>query len=284
MLELYVPNFKRDCLRSIHTTFKQRCETGFYFKGEMHNYWELVYVTEGKVTVSEDNKVYELSEGNIIFHEPMEFHKIWLEKGPYARILVISFSTIDDFYHGLGDGVFTLDLQKRAELEEIYSLIRHNFDINNITVGKKEDNNEISEKITFMKFETFLLSLLSEQTKTGADMHTLSAMNYKRIIDVMTENIDHNLSVEEIAKLCNFSVSNLKKTFNKYAGGGVMKHFMRLKIKKAMDQLEQGYTSTQISNGMGFSSQNYFSKVFKRETGMLPSEFKRNGKEKRMKK
>ena len=280
MKEYYTPEFKRDNLIAIMTTFKQKCGSDFYFKGEMHPYWELVCVTEGKITVSEDNKVYELTSGDIIVHRPMEFHKIWVEKAPYARILVISFKTVEDFYPELGDGVMKLDLQKITELEEIYTLIKLNFDIKNITVTKKENNNPLAEKITFLKFELFLLSLLESNTKADADMHTLSALNYRRIIDTMIENIDNNITIEDLANQCKFSVSNLKKTFNKYAGGGVMRHFMRLKIKKAMDQLDQGYTATQISRGMKFSSQNYFSKVFKRETGMLPSEFKKRHKTK----
>lgn len=272
----YKPNIKPQRIISINTAFKQRCESGFYFNGEMHNFWELVYVTDGKITASEDNNVYELSRGNVIFHKPMEFHKLRVENGMHARIMVISFDASDNFYPELGNKIFKLTLQEQAELEKIYTLINNNFDIINITVKKKENNSILNEKITFMKLELFMLSLLAKNNNVyeKAELHTLSAINYKLIVDVMTENINHNLSMRDIARLCNFSVSNLKKTFEKYADGGVMKHFMRLKIRRAMDLLEMGFTSSQISVELGFSSQNYFSKVFKRETGMLPSEFK----------
>ena len=79
MTNCYYPEFKSG-IKSFVAAFKKKFENEYYFVGEMHNFWELVYVTEGSLFVSEDNRIYKLNEGDIIFHKPMEFHKIWVEK------------------------------------------------------------------------------------------------------------------------------------------------------------------------------------------------------------
>ena len=268
----YYPEFKFG-VKCFITAFKTKLENSYYFNGEMHNFWELVYVTEGSLFVSEDSRVYELSEGDIIFHKPMEFHKIWVEKDQTARAIIMSFESDDENVMELSHGVYKLDAERKSAFEEVYQMLDESFNLN-FYVRRKDKPDMVAEKLTFMHFEIFLLSLLSSRHTKRGRQYNVSAMNYKMIIDTMNENLSKNLSIEELAALCNLSVSNLKKIFAKYAGGGVMKHFNRLKVKRAMRLLRIGLSVSEISYQLGFSSQNYFAVVFRRETGMLPSEFR----------
>lgn len=272
MEQWYYPEFKCG-VKCFITAFKEKFENSYYFTGEMHNFWELVYVTEGSLFVSEDSRVYELTAGDIIFHKPMEFHKIWVEKDQTARAIILSFESDDENVMELSHGVYRLDAERKNAFEEVYQMLDESFNLN-FYVRRKEKADTVAEKLTFMHFEMFLLSLLSSQNTKRGIQYNVSAMNYKMIIDTMNENLSKNLSIEELASLCNLSVSNLKKIFAKYAGGGVMKHFNRLKVKRAMRLLRIGLSIAEISYQLGFSSQNYFAVVFRRETGMLPSEFR----------
>jgi len=278
MIPKYYPNFQLG-LKTLNTAFKAREVNGFHFRGEMHDSWEMVYALEGRISVSEDHRVYELIEGDVIFHKPMEFHRIWVEHGEAARFMVISFEMDSQHVSALGDGIFRLDVEKQEALNEIYHLIEEHFD-RNFHVTRKKDPDIIGEKMTFLKFELFLLSLLSSQSTSQSRQYSTGAMHYKQIIDTMNDHIDENLSIDDLAALCNLSVSNMKKIFNKYAGGGVMHHFNRLKVKRAMRFLRAGHSVSEVSDMLGFSSQNYFSVVFKREAGMLPSEYRGTGENK----
>ena len=272
MIPKYYPNFQLG-LKTLNTAFKAREVNGFHFRGEMHDSWEMVYALEGRISVSEDHRVYELIEGDLIFHKPMEFHRIWVEHGEAARFMVISFEMDRQHVSALGDGIFRLDLEKRELLQEIYRMIEENFN-RNFHVMRKENPDVIGEKMTYLQFELFMLSLLTSQSTSQSRQYSAGAMHYKQIIDAMNDHIDENLSIDDLAGFCNLSVSNMKKIFNKYAGGGVMHHFNRLKVKRAMRFLRVGHSVAEVSEMLGFSSQNYFSVVFKRETGMLPSEYR----------
>ena len=95
------------------------------------------------------------------------------------------------------------------------------------------------------------------------------------IINTIESNLSNHVTIESLAKMCNLSASNLKQIFKKHYSGGVMKYYTQRKIEKAKALMKEGYSASQISSMMGFSSQNYFTNVFKRETGVLPSEYKK---------
>ena len=155
MANWYSPDF-RCGIKCFITAFKTRLENGYYFNGEMHDFWELVYVTEGSLFVSEDSRVYELTEGDIIFHKPMEFHKIWVEKEQTARAIIMSFDAIDESLSELSHGVHKLDAERRGIFEDLFSTMDETFNIN-FYVKRKEAPDVVAEKLAFMHFEIFLL-------------------------------------------------------------------------------------------------------------------------------
>ena len=48
----------------------------FVFRGESHDFWEFMYVDKGSVIVQGGEHQFTLHAGDIIFHEPNEFHAI----------------------------------------------------------------------------------------------------------------------------------------------------------------------------------------------------------------
>ena len=90
------------------------------------------------------------------------------------------------------------------------------------------------------------------------------------IVKVLENNIDQNLSVSDISKICNMSETNVKKTFSRYAGMGIMHYFNYIKMNAAISMLENGMSVNETAQHLGFSNQNYFSTAFKRVYGMSP--------------
>lgn len=275
--ELYKYNYHY-LISSIYSCFKMKVENGYDYAGESHELWELVYVINGSIHVKEDDRTYTLNNGDIIFHKPMEFHKIWCTD-KNASFLIISFSCNDDtILNPLGENIFTLNIEQHETLERVYRDISDSFDVN-ITVYKHPDEKQdnIKERITVLNFEVFLLSLIAVQAEKNKKRYTSKENNYKIIIDVMTENIKKKLTVDDIASLCNMSTSNLKKIFNQHYSGGIIHHFNRMKINRAIYLLKLGFSVENVSASLGFANQNYFSRMFKKETGMSPSQFKQQG-------
>ncbi len=271
-MELYKPqrNFR---IVSINSAFVRDAHENFYYDGEIHDFWEMIYAKDGSITISEDEKIYELSEGQAVFHKPMEFHRLKCRKGQKAELIIISFSAEGDLIEPLGNGVFELNLYHQQMLFDTLKQINASFDCSDIPL-KQSAKNPVEENLSVSRLESLLLSILSEISPSKKQSYSVGAHNYKKIIDVMNQHLDENLSVDDIAALCCLSPSNLKKTFKTYAGCGVMEHFNRLRIIRATEYLRQGISITDISRKMHFSSTGYFSSVFKRETGLSPLRYR----------
>jgi quercetin dioxygenase-like cupin family protein len=80
--------FQVDGIITVHY-FEFACD--YVFKGEAHNFWELVYVDKGELEIMADDKGFKLKQGEMIFHKPNEFHNLWANGKIAPKIIVISF-------------------------------------------------------------------------------------------------------------------------------------------------------------------------------------------------
>ena len=268
-----VPNIQ---IKSFVTAFEATYRGGFEFKGENHNFWEFVYVIDGIISVTADDRVHTLKTGDIIFHKPMEFHKLKTINEKNATLLIMSFYLEGDSVEYFENAVFSLGSEAQEKVEQIITFLRKNKpeeNKNNYLFRLKNDPVLIQETANYT--ELFLISLLSSDVKTKG-VTTRSALVYKKIINVMKENVENNLTIDELAELCGMSTSNLKKVYSMYSVFSIHKYFVKLKVARAIEMLEEGYNVTEISDILGFNNQNYFSIVFKRETSMSPLNYRKN--------
>lgn len=111
-------------------------------------------------------------------------------------------------------------------------------------------------------------------------MHDLKKSNVislhiRKCIDYIYDHLHEDLSVKTLAEVTGLNQSYLSKLFAKETGTTV-KHFVtKAKIDTAENLLKYSeYTGSEISFGLGFSSQSAFISVFRKETGMTPKQFR----------
>lgn len=253
----------------LYTASLQHFETDYFFKGEEHNFWEIVIVTEGKVGVTADKDVLTLGAGEAIIHEPMEFHRIWAEEKTKPIVVIFTFSAEGmPEYEGK---IFKVSDILRPQL--ILSELYNSYHIENCNiVGIEKD--KLSQSQTALKeLEIFVLNLLAKNINKK-ESKSRTAENYTKIIECMSKNLNKTLSVADIALMCNMSEINLKKTFSRYSGMGVMEYFNKMKINQAVMMIQNGTSIKETAISFGFANQNYFSTVFKRVTGYSPKNYK----------
>lgn len=84
-------------------------------------------------------------------------------------------------------------------------------------------------------------------------------------------NLDKHLTVDEIAAACCCSPSSLAHLFSEATGQGVIEYILNQRIALAASLLtETSLSVTAIAARCGFSSQKYFSEMFRRRKGMSP--------------
>ena len=101
--------------------------------------------------------------------------------------------------------------------------------------------------------------------------------NYSLIeksLNYIEEHLTENLSLEKLAKLMSFSPIHFHNTFKAAVGKTLRDYIEEQRIKKAVNLLlTTNYSLTQIAYECGFSSQSYFSYVFKRRMKKTPREY-----------
>ena len=249
-------------IEGFYTAIKYDWNEPFVFSGESHDFWEAVFVESGQVEVTEDENFYTLSEGNVIFHAPMEFHRIKSTEGSSPKVFVFSFKAAGKLPEKIRAGVFAVNpLQKKlfdALRDSVYDYV-HN------------DPSEILGVEATSLLKLFIAEMAKTQITTDYTT-SRSAQEYQKIISFMSKNIHENLSLNDIAVKTNISVSYMKLLFKNYAGIGPKSYYNLLRVQKATELLNKGASVTEVSLAMNFSSANYFSVFFKRETGRSPSQ------------
>lgn len=256
-------------IEKIYTAFGKKYGINYYFEGESHDFWEIVMVAEGEIGVTAGSDLFMLKKGQAIIHEPMEFHRLWSEGSTCPEIIVFSFDAKNVPAYSSKIFEFSDVTKPKMILEEI----RHNFNFRDYSAGGPV-RDRAGSQVALKKLEIFLIEALSQKLAEGVNVKSRTAENYRAIVTLLESSIDKNLSVSEIAKMCNMSEINLKKTFSKYSGLGVIKYFNQMKVTAGIEMIKNGKSVAETAESLGFVNQNYFSTVFRRIAGNPPSYYK----------
>ncbi len=250
------------------------------FAGEYHEPWECLYVESGNVCVSGDDRVYYMNPGDIIFHKPQEFHKFNINNPEGAELFIFAFSMEGELCDFFKNSVFCLTERQKGVISELIEYLAEK------AAGEKQKDPDIKDYIgVFEKSPSCaqmavvylqqLFLMIYESGSYAPGLTTTDAVTFGNIVRFMQKNVDKNLSVEDIARNCCLSVTSLKRIFAEFAGMGIHRYFMQMKINKATQLLEEGKNVTETAEILGFTEQSYFSKVYKKKTGVSPSGRKR---------
>ena len=90
------------------------------------------------------------------------------------------------------------------------------------------------------------------------------------------DNLNEKLSSELLCKKFNMSRSNLYKLASKSFGMGIKQYIAYCRIDRAKQLLLQDYQISEIARICGYGEYNYFCKVFRKATGLSPSEYRKS--------
>lgn len=91
----------------------------------------------------------------------------------------------------------------------------------------------------------------------------------------MTEHLHEQIVLQDIADTFAVSSNYLSQTFKKHMGIGLIEYSNRQKIEEAKRLLQESTLKLyEISDMLGFNNSFYFSRVFKKVTGMTPKDYR----------
>lgn len=265
-------------IQCYYSLFEMIFRPDYTFAGESHDCWEIVCVLEGSIFVTADDRIFHLSKNSVIIHKPMEFHKFHINSQEDTRLFIFSFDLSGRHTDKLENKVLELSLSQKNALSDILSYLRKETGLRpQITYDciQTLTQNTVKYQTVTCMLELWLLSLLSSPAAIPTSSGNAESMTFKRAVQTMEHQITSWISVDEIAKECHVSTSYLKKVFTKYAGLGVHRYFLNLKMIHASKMLKSGKSVSEVSDTLAFCNANYFSNVFRKHMGVSPSSYKK---------
>ncbi len=154
---------------------------------------------------------------------------------------------------------------------------------------------ETKSKISdFQKFEKYFKDLIYEYNNAnlmgcmGYLSLILSFISYNnifyksavkdflvsKIISYIHLNFQNPITLDDLCNLANASSTYINKLFRKYEGCTVMNYLNKHRIEVAKNEIDKNiYTIDQIAKYVGFNYKSHFCKVFKKFTGLTPTEY-----------
>ena len=267
------------------TVFYWDYEKTYVFSGESHDFWEMVYVDRGDVVVTAGKREFPLQQGEMYFHKPNEFHKIRANGQSAANVLILSFvchSPSMSFFRirkvKLADGLMGFISHIITESRSAFLLPCFDENIDQLEINENAPIG--AQQLVRIYLELLLIQLLRDESQPATAPLVFSAKEsfdnhlVEQIIHLMDKNIYGNLSIKEICNTVNYGKTFASNTFKNTTGYSIMQYYNTLKIAEAKMMIREGGVNfTQISNRLCFDNPHYFTRVFKRVTGMTPKEY-----------
>lgn len=272
-------------ISKIVTIHYHEFDKNFHFAGEVHDFWELVYIDSGTVLITADKETHTLNQGDMIFHKPNEFHTISSNKKTPSNVFVITFVSNSKNMIYFKNKIVKLPKNLRPYIEIILKEARNTFNLSNNT--PQSNGLVLNESVPFggqqiirTTLEQLLIMLVRIQdskteninifpNKEGMDNHLVDS-----VINLLENNVYGKITVAEICKDLNYSKTYISKIFNKICGCTIIEYYTNLKIKESKLLMRKKiYSITGISDMLSFNNPHYFSRVFKKVTNMSPKDY-----------
>lgn len=256
-----------------HACFR---ETHNMLMPHRHSSVEFIVMLKGSQRYEVGGHTFTIHGGDIFMTYPGEVHSGGNAPQEVAEIIwfQLSFSDADQFLGTVyPHSVYLFEqLQQynhrilRVSQKELQVLAR-SFDL---CSGKSVKERVLGHNYLL----NFILRNLCGTENSASDV-SASGFDFLAVKNYMKEHINDNPSLEELAAYCGFSPSKFSNHFKEAVGTTPHAYMLKLKLERAKDLLRgTDKTIMEIAQELAFSSSDYFSSVFKKYTGMTPTQYR----------
>ena len=230
--------------------------------------YHILYVADGFCYIKSNNKKQKISKGNIIFFYPQERQEYSFHS---------SDKSVSYFIHFTGTGCKDILNKVNPDDERI------------IYIGKNIQFEDTFKKmlreyaLKQNSYEIYCSGLLVELFSIISRYSTIKKANIEKthesIIDDALLHIYKNLSHISVSQLSSryfLSTGRFSHIFKEVTGKSPREYINDIKIQKAKDMIAYtDYPINKIAAEIGIEDQNYFSRLFKKNTNLSPTEYRK---------
>ena len=220
-----------------------------------------------------DNEFHFLSAGNCLASMDLSKKKLF-------RSILIFFDNkvLTDFYLKHSKAIEQFKKGKKPESRGYVAFQKDKFIYNYIDSLSLlfESDVKISLEMKLLKFEELMLYLLEKHPAKVLSFQSTQGKGFDdlEIRKAVEANITNPISLEELAFLCNVSLSTFKRRFQKIYGTSPSKWMLQRKMEIARDLLRHYKEKpSEVYHKIGYENHSSFAQSFKETYGITPKEF-----------
>lgn len=232
---------------------------------------ELLHILKGRIVLTyQDGRKYEAGSGNTLFNEASVVHKDVFDLDEELEIFFIQFSWSHgtEFFEKVSNE-FLLGENCRCNME-----IRKIFDAMRLDTGSGETDRIVANS----RLANILSLLYRDAVSPSGDDDNDAKSRQKQLVQNAKKYIDRffrdPIRLEDVAEHLKVSPFYLSRTFSSESDFSLIDYLTETRINEAKKLLSDGrYIVADVARMVGYEDSNYFSKVFKRRTGLSPCKF-----------
>lgn len=217
-------------------------------------------IENGKCTVITEGKQYVCSAGDIIYIK--DFENATLSNATESDLSYYFISFFNEHNFNFEINTVTKDTNSLRLFREISEHHRSGAQFSKIKVAE-----------LFLRLIHTLCSKKLEKSKDYADSYKLLS-----VVEYININYYKKITPEYLSALSGYSPAHLRRLFVKNFGVPPMEYILNKKIDMAKEILLDApeKTMVEIAELVGFCSASYLCKIFKKQTGLSPTEYRRS--------
>lgn len=241
-----------------------------------HSHWELLVVMSGEISQNLNGMKAILKRGDVCLIKPKDKHSLNFIKKDVKNYQHINFIFSDELaeeffsiygcYDEIVDGT-----------EPVY------FTIDNSDIAMIYEKALLAQTLPQEQYEACAKIMVSKIMLEYIEQKTLFNAEYPEWLNAflsqLSNPINFNLKVEELAQTTSYSYSRLSRLFKQHMGVTIVDYLNEKKMIYAKRLLRSTDLSTlQIAERIGYNSLSSFNHLFKKAYGVTPSEYRKKRK------
>lgn len=274
-------------VNEIVTIHRFEFDADFRSAGEEHDFWELVYADRGEVECSASGRNVTLVEGEMLFHAPGEFHTLAARGNVRPRVLIVAFACGSEAMRFFEGKKLAVPRALIGTLHEIVAEGEATFDLKRDSpfrtkIELRPDSPLGGKQMIKALLETLLIKILRRENERKSEpvflrKNEIGGRLAEQVIDVLESKVGERASARDICAAVNYGKSYVFQQFRLATGKSVMAYFNELKIERAKKLLLEGNLNvSEIAAALAFDTPNYFTKSFRRMTGLTPTQWRKS--------
>jgi len=239
-----------------------------------HNSFEIFYIISGEREYFIEDDFFKMKAGDLVIVPENALHRTD-GKGAFRFLINFSRTYLEKYLSEsmikslpiYRPTVFRPTEEQKAHLLSLFKVLFARYSIEGGQIAAEDD------PLVAGCFIEILFSIMNG-INTYAPEDEIEG-RCEEIVRYINENYASIASIEQIAEHFYISKYHLSHLFSASLGVGLISYLNTIKIRASAKMLEsKKYSITEIATKCGFNSPSYFCKVFKREMGISPKDYK----------